>query len=92
MTRATGRASEALLKTVVRQGESAGDRAERTLDELLQRSEQGRRALLHLLGDEFVRALDNVGLARRRDIERLAARVEALERKQEQSADPAPEE
>ena len=78
-TRVTGQAVESVLKALVKRGEAAADRAERTLEEVVSRSEHSRGALVGLIRTETARAVAAMGLARQHDVDRLAARVDALE-------------
>ncbi|MDP8978165.1 MAG: phasin family protein, partial [Actinomycetota bacterium] len=76
----TRRTAEALVRTLVRQGEATADRAEQLVTEVLARSERNRDALLGMVRAEVERTVDRLGLVRREELERLAARVASLDR------------
>lgn len=75
----TRRGAEGLVRLLVQQGELAADRAERTVEALLARSEQNRSALGGAVRSETARLQDLFGLARRAELDELAARVEQLD-------------
>lgn len=75
----TKKTAESVVQRLVKQGEVAADRAERAVDELLQRSERNRKAVGALVRAEVQQAVERLGLARQKDVERLAARVAKLE-------------
>lgn len=77
----TRRAAEALVRMLVRQGEATADRAEQLVTEALARSERNRDALVSAVRAEVEPAVERLGLVRREELERLAVRVEALERR-----------
>lgn len=86
----TRRTAEALMRTLVRQGEATADRAERLVTEVLARSEGNRDALLGMVRAEVERTVDRLGLVRRDELERLSARVESLERRPAAPPGPRP--
>lgn len=73
--------AETVMRTLVRQGEVAADRAEQALDDLLGRSEANRQALTALVGGEIERAVGRLGLVRGEDLDGLRARIDELERR-----------
>lgn len=88
---ATQRGAESLVRVLVQQGEVAADRAEQAVEGLLDRSEGPRRVVSSLVVGEAERAVARLGLARQRDVERLQARIDELERRPAPAADvPAP--
>lgn len=86
VTQVTQQRAESAIKALIRQGEVAADRMEAAVDELLKRSERNRKAMANLVKAETERAVDRLGLARQRDVERLQARIARLEA---QRAEPA---
>jgi polyhydroxyalkanoate synthesis regulator phasin len=82
----TRQAAESAVKTLVRQGEVAADRAERMVDDLLAHSEGNRRAIAAIVRTETERALLRFAPARQEDLERLALRVARLEGRLESGA------
>lgn len=84
----TRRAAEALVRMLVRQGEATADRAEQLVTDMLARSERNRDALLGQIRAEMEPAVERLGLVRRQELERLAVRVETLERRL--TAEPGP--
>jgi polyhydroxyalkanoate synthesis regulator phasin len=79
-TAVTRRRAEALVGVLVKQGEVAADRTEQLVDGLLTRSEHNRKALSTLVRVEAERVVERLGLARQEDVDRLAERVDRLER------------
>lgn len=75
----TGRGAGTVVRTLVRQGEVAAERAEHIVDELLGRSEAGRDALAGLVRGETERVVNGLGLARQADLDELRRRVGDLE-------------
>jgi polyhydroxyalkanoate synthesis regulator phasin len=76
----TGRGAESVVRTLVKQGEVAADRAERAIEDLLGFSEANRRAVVTLVRSETERAVARLGLVRQAEVDALRARVEQLER------------
>lgn len=81
LTEVTRKKAEQVVRTLVRQGEIAAERAEKTIDELLKRSEQNRKAIGSLVRAETERTVARLGLARQRDVERLERRLAEVEKK-----------
>ncbi len=76
LTQVTRQRAEQVVKGLVKQGEVAADQLEKTVDELLKRSEDNRRAIAQLVRAETEKVVNRLGLARQRDVERLATEVE----------------
>lgn len=79
LTQTTRKRAESIVRGLVKQGEIASDRAEKAVDDLLNRSEENRRAVVSIVRTETERAVARLGLARQSDVDRLAERVEELE-------------
>lgn len=79
LTQTTRKRAESIVRGLVKQGEIASDRAEKAVDDLLNRSEENRRAVVSIVRTETERAVARLGLARQADVDRLAQRVERLE-------------
>lgn len=75
----TRKGAESVVRTLVKQGEIAADRAERAVDELLQRSEGNRKVVAALVRTETERAVARLGLAAQADVDALRAEVGALQ-------------
>ncbi len=73
LTQVTRQRAEQVVKGLVKQGEVAADQLEKTVDELLRRSEDNRRAIARLVRVETEKVVNRLGLARQRDVERLAS-------------------
>lgn len=79
LTQTTRKRAESIVRGLVKQGEIASDRAEKAVDDLLNRSEENRRAVVSIVRTETERAVARLGLARQAEVDRLAERVEKLE-------------
>ncbi len=79
LTATTRQRAERVVKNLVKQGEVAADQVERTVEELLKRSDTNRKAVASIVRTETERAVERLGLARQRDVDRLAAKVAKLE-------------
>lgn len=77
---ATQKRAESVVRTLVKQGEIATDRAEKAVDELLSRSESNRKAIASIVRSETEKAVDRLGLVRQKDLRALERKVEKLER------------
>lgn len=71
--------AEQLVKTLVKQGEVAADKAEKAVEDLVKRSEGNRKAIASLARTETERAVGRLGLARQKDVEKLQAKIDKLE-------------
>lgn len=80
LTAVTRRGAEAVVRNLVKQGEVAADRAERSVEDLLARSERNRRVIGDLVTREVERTVERLGLVRREELDRVADRVARLER------------
>jgi polyhydroxyalkanoate synthesis regulator phasin len=81
LTQVTRQRAEQVVRSLVKQGELAADSVEKNVEELLRRSEDNRKAVMALVRSETERAVSRLGLARKRDIDRLQNKVERLEAK-----------
>lgn len=77
---ATQKRAESVVRTLVKQGEIATDRAEKAVDELLARSEANRKAISSIVRSETEKAVERLGLVRQKDLKALERKVEKLER------------
>lgn len=77
---ATQKRAEQVVRTLVKQGEIATDRAEKAVDELLSRSEANRKAISSVVRSETEKAVERLGLVRQKDLQALERKVEKLER------------
>lgn len=80
LTNVTQQRAEQLVKGLVKQGEVAAERTEKLVDELVKRSEQNRKAASALVKSETEKAVGRLGLARKRDIDRLERKIDQLEK------------
>lgn len=90
VTRVTRDRAEAVVRSLVKQGEVAADRAERAVDELLSRSESNRSGLLEMVRAETERAVAALGLAPRSAVDELAAEVARLRERLGESGEVPP--
>lgn len=79
LTQTTRKRAESIVRGLVKQGEIASDRAEKAVEELLNRSEENRKAVVSIVRTETERAVGRLGLARQADVDQLAKRVQELE-------------
>lgn len=77
-TEVTRKRAERVVRGLVKQGEVAADQVERTVDDLLRRSERNRQVIGTLVRNETERAVDRLGLARQRDVTRLEEELERV--------------
>lgn len=80
LTQVTQKRAESVVRSLVKQGEIATDRAEKAVDELLSRSESNRKAVASIVKSETDKAVGRLGLARKKDIDALERKIERLER------------
>lgn len=71
--------AEQMVKDLVKRGDLGSKDARGMVRELLDRSKENRRELVALLRSEVEDQISNLGLATRRDVERLERRVERAE-------------
>lgn len=81
LTDTTQQGAERVVKTLVKQGEVAAERAEKAVDDLLKRSEQNRKAFSAVVRTETEKAIGRLGVVRQRDLDRLERRVAQLEQR-----------
>lgn len=81
LTKITQKRAEQVVRSLVKQGEVATDRAEKTVDELLSRSEANRKAAAQIVRSEVDKAVERLGLVRQRDLRALERRIDELERR-----------
>lgn len=79
LTDLTRRRAEKLVRSVLEQGEAAGNPKE-LVEDLLERSNENRGALVTLIRGETRRAMKAMGLATTNDVERLEQQLKALRR------------
>lgn len=79
LTQTTRKRAESIVRNLVKQGEIASDRAEKAVEDLLNRSEENRKAVASIVRTETERAVGRLGLARQSQVDRLAERVDKLE-------------
>lgn len=80
LTQVTQKRAESVVRSLVKQGEIATDRAEKAVDELLNRSEANRKAVASIVKTETDKAVGRLGLARKKEIDALERKLERLER------------
>lgn len=71
--------AEQLVKDLVKAGDLGKDQTSAAVKELLRRSAENRRELTALVRSELQTQIENLGLATRRDLDRLERRVTRLE-------------
>ncbi|HVL98392.1 MAG TPA: hypothetical protein VM324_03785 [Egibacteraceae bacterium] len=77
---ATQKRAEQVVRGLVKQGEIAAERAEKAVDELLTKSEANRKAMSRVVSAEVEKAVERLGLVRRKDLRTLERRLDSLER------------
>lgn len=78
VTRELQHRAEAVVKVLVQQGETASDRAEQAVDDLLAGSEAQRKAVARLVAAETERVVARLGLVPQAEVDELRAEVERL--------------
>lgn len=81
LTALTRQGAERVVRGLVKQGEVAADQLERSVDELLRRSEHNRKAIADLVKVETEKAVGRLGLAQQREVDELRRRLASLERR-----------
>jgi polyhydroxyalkanoate synthesis regulator phasin len=71
--------AEAIVRDLIKSGELPGGQATQVVKDLMERSKQNRNEILNLVRTELRNQIEAVGLASKRDIERLERRVARLE-------------
>lgn len=69
--------AEALVKELVKAGEVQKGKAQKAIDEVVERSRKGAEELRQLIRREIADQIDAMGLATRADVERLESRLAA---------------
>ena len=75
----TANRAEAIVRDLIKSGELPGGQATQVVKDLMERSKQNRKEILNLVRTEIGNQTDALGLASKRDIERLERRVARLE-------------
>lgn len=79
MAELTRNRAEQIVKDLVKAGDLGKDQTSGAVKELLRRSAENRRELARLIRAELQTQIENLGLATRRDLDRLERRVTRLE-------------
>jgi polyhydroxyalkanoate synthesis regulator phasin len=79
LTQVTQKRAEHVVRALVRRGEIEANKSEGTVEGLLSRVEQNRKAVVSIARSEIEDAVRRLGLARQSDIDRLQARIARLE-------------
>lgn len=79
VTQGTQRRAEQVVRALVRRGEAEASKGEKSVEGLLSRVEQNRKAIASIVRSEIEEAVRRLGLARQSDIERLQAKIARLE-------------
>ena len=79
MVELTRNRAEAIVRDLIKSGELPGGQATQTVRALMERSKQNRTEILNLVRSEMRNQIEAIGLASKRDIERLERRVARLE-------------
>ena len=71
--------AESIARDLISSGDLSGSQAGQAVKELMERSRQNRREILNLVRSEIRGQIEALGVASKRDIERLERRVARLE-------------
>ena len=71
--------AEAIVRDLIKSGDLSGGQATQAVKDLMERSKQNRDEILNLIRTEFRNQTESLGLASKRDMERLERRVARLE-------------
>jgi polyhydroxyalkanoate synthesis regulator phasin len=71
--------AEAIVRDLIKSGDLQGSQASQAVRDLMERSRQNRDELLNLIRTELRNQVEHVGLATKRDVERLERRIARLE-------------
>jgi len=71
--------AEAVVRDLIKSGDVSGGQATQVVRDLMERSKQNRTEILNLIRSEIRNQTEALGLASKRDIERLERRVARLE-------------
>lgn len=78
-TQVAQKRAEQVVRVLVRRGEVEASKGERTVEDLLDWANQGRKATAGIVKSEFDEAVRRLRLARQSDIEQLQAKISHLE-------------
>jgi polyhydroxyalkanoate synthesis regulator phasin len=79
MVELTRNRAEAIVRELIKSGELPGGQATQAVKDLMERSRQNRNEILNLVRTEMRNQIEAIGLASKRDIERLERRVARIE-------------
>lgn len=82
--------AEALVKELVKAGDVQKGKAQKVIDELVERSRKGTEELRQFVRSEIAEQVGGLGLATKDDIARLEARLDAMGAAAPAAAEPAP--
>jgi polyhydroxyalkanoate synthesis regulator phasin len=82
--------AEAFVKDLVKQGDLRKKKAQKAVDDLVERSRQATDELRNLIGREIGEQLKAMGVATKDDISQLERRIDELVATQRAAAQPAP--
>ncbi|MGH2752780.1 MAG: phasin family protein [Actinomycetota bacterium] len=71
--------AEAVVRDLIKSGDLSGGQASQAVRDLMERSRQNRSEILNLVRSEIRGQIEGVGVATKRDIERLERRIARLE-------------
>jgi polyhydroxyalkanoate synthesis regulator phasin len=71
--------AEAIVRDLIKSDELPGGQATQVVKDLMERSKQNRTEILNLVRSEMRNQIQAIGLASKRDIERLERRIARLE-------------
>jgi polyhydroxyalkanoate synthesis regulator phasin len=71
--------AEAIVRDLIKSGDLQGGQASQAVRDLMERSRQNRDEILNLIRSEMRNQIEHVGLASKRDVERLERRIARLE-------------
>jgi polyhydroxyalkanoate synthesis regulator phasin len=71
--------AESIVRDLISSGDLSGGQAGQAVKELMERSRQNRREIMNLVRSEIRGQIEALGVATKRDIERLERRVARLE-------------
>ena len=81
--------AEQVVKDLVKSGDLRRKQASTAAKELVDRSKQNRKELLRFVRSEIQNQIEGLGLATKRDLERLERRITRLETDRKSSGSPA---
>jgi polyhydroxyalkanoate synthesis regulator phasin len=71
--------AEAIVRDLIKSGDLQGGQASQAVRDLMERSRQNRDEILNLIRSEMKNQVEHIGLASKRDVERLERRIARLE-------------